>query len=247
MFRFRGLSGWANILVTGGSRGIGAAIAKKFAEQGDTVYITYCKSKEAAQALEQQYGIHPIFADFREDFGALKAGKAIAEQIGTIDTLVNNAAISVVDVFQCVSEEDCTALYRVNLFGTVDMTRAILPTMLQQHAGNIINITSVWGQTGASCEVDYSVTKGGIIAFTKALAKEVALSGIRVNAVSPGVIDTEMNAHLSEEDRKELAEETPLQRIGKPEEVADAVLFLASERAAFITGQVLPVNGGFFI
>ena len=237
----------ANILVTGGSRGIGAASAKKFAEQGDTVYITYCKSKEAAQALEQQYGIHPIFADFREDFGALKAGKAIAEQIGTIDTLVNNAAISVVDVFQCVSEEDCTALYRVNLFGTVDMTRAILPTMLQQHAGNIINITSVWGQTGASCEVDYSVTKGGIIAFTKALAKEVAPSGIRVNAVSPGVIDTEMNAHLSEEDRKELAEETPLQRIGKPEEIADAVLFLASERAAFITGQVLPVNGGFFI
>lgn len=237
----------ANILVTGGSRGIGAAIAKKFAEQGDTVYITYCKSKEAAQALEQQYGIHPIFADFREDFGALKAGKAIAEQIGTIDTLVNNAAISLVDVFQCVSEEDCTALYRVNLFGTVDMTRAILPTMLQQHTGNIINITSVWGQTGASCEVDYSVTKGGIIAFTKALAKEVALSGIRVNAVSPGVIDTEMNAHLSEEDRQELAEETPLQRIGKPEEVADAVLFLASERAAFITGQVLPVNGGFFI
>ncbi|MDD6375872.1 MAG: 3-oxoacyl-ACP reductase FabG [Ruminococcus callidus] len=237
----------ANILVTGGSRGIGAAIAKKFAEQGDTVYITYCKSKEAAQVLEQQYGIHPIFADFREDFGALKAGKAIAEQIGTIDTLVNNAAISVVDVFQCVSEEDCTALYRVNLFGTVDMTRAILPTMLQQHAGNIINITSVWGQTGASCEVDYSVTKGGIIAFTKALAKEVAPSGIRVNAVSPGVIDTEMNAHLSEEDRKELAEETPLQRIGKPEEIADAVLFLASERAAFITGQILPVNGGFFI
>lgn len=237
----------ANILVTGGSRGIGAAIAKKFAEQGDTVYITYCKSKEAAQVLEQQYSIHPIFADFREDFGALKAGKAIAEQIGTIDTLVNNAAISVVDVFQCVSEEDCTALYRVNLFGTVDMTRAILPTMLQQHAGNIINITSVWGQTGASCEVDYSVTKGGIIAFTKALAKEVAPSGIRVNAVSPGVIDTEMNAHLSEEDRKELAEETPLQRIGKPEEIADAVLFLASERAAFITGQVLPVNGGFFI
>ena len=237
----------ANILVTGGSRGIGAAIAKKFAEQGDTVYITYCKSKEAAQALEQQYGIHPIFADFREDFGALKAGKAIAEQIGTIDTLVNNAAVSVVDVFQCVSEEDCTALYRVNLFGTVDMTRAILPTMLQQNTGNIINITSVWGQTGASCEVDYSVTKGGIIAFTKALAKEVALSGIRVNAVSPGVIDTEMNAHLSEEDRQELAEETPLQRIGKPEEVADAVLFLASERAAFITGQVLPVNGGFFI
>lgn len=122
-----------------------------------------------------------------------------------------------------------------------------LPTMLQQHAGNIINITSVWGQTGASCEVDYSVTKGGIIAFTKALAKEVAPSGIRVNAVSPGVIDTEMNAHLSEEDRQELAEETPLQRIGKPEEIADAVLFLASERAAFITGQVLPVNGGFFI
>lgn len=237
----------AKVLVTGGSRGIGAAIAKKFAEQGDTVYITYCKSKEAAQALEQQYGIHPIFADFREDFGALKAGKAIAEQIGTIDTLVNNAAISVVDVFQCVSEEDCTALYRVNLFGTVDMTRAILPTMLQQHAGNIINITSVWGQTGASCEVDYSVTKGSIIAFTKALAKEVAPSGIRVNAVSPGVIDTEMNAHLSEKDRQELAEETPLQRIGKPEEIADAVLFLASERAAFITGQILPVNGGFFI
>lgn len=237
----------ATVLVTGGSRGIGAAIAKKFAEQGDTVYITYCNSKESAQALEQQYGIHPIFADFREDLGALNAGKAIAEQIGTIDTLVNNAAVSVVDMFQYVTEEQCRALYRVNLFGTIDMTRAILPVMLQQHAGTIINISSVWGETGASCEVDYSVTKGGIIAFTKALAKEVAPSGIRVNAVSPGVIDTEMNAHLSEEDRQELAIETPLQRIGKPEEVADAVLFLASERAAFITGQILSVNGGFFI
>ena len=237
----------ANILVTGGSRGIGAAIAKKFAEQGDTVYITYCKSKEAAQALEQQYGIHPIFADFREERGAFKSGKAIAEQIGTIDTLVNNAAISVVDVFQCVSEEDCTALYRVNLFGTVDMTRAILPTMLQQHAGNIINITSVSGMMGNAGQANYAASKAGVIGLTKAAAKELASRNITVNAVAPGFVATEMTDVLSDSVKEAAVATIPLGRFGEVEDIAETVVFLASDKAKYITGQVICVDGGIAI
>lgn len=237
----------STVLITGGSRGIGAAIAKQFAQQGSTVYITYCQSQAAAAALQQQYDIHPIAADFRNPSAPEKLAETVLQQAGTVDILVNNAAISVVNLFQCVSPAERAALYQVNLFGTTELTRAILPAMLRQHSGCILNLASIWGETGASCEVDYSVTKGAVIAFTKALAKEVAPSGIRVNAVSPGVIDTEMNAHLSLEDRQGLAEETPLQRIGKPEEIANAVCFLASEQASFITGQILAVNGGFLI
>lgn len=235
------------VLITGGSRGIGAAIAKQFAQQGSTVYITYCQSQTAAAALQKQYGVHPIAADFRQPDAPKKLAETVLQQTGTIDVLVNNAAISIVNLFQCVSPAERTALYQVNLFGTTELTRVILPAMLRQHNGCILNLASIWGETGASCEVDYAVTKGAVIAFTKALAKEVAPSGIRVNAVSPGVIDTEMNAHLSAEDRRNLAEETPLQRIGKPEEIANAVCFLASEQASFITGQILSVNGGFLI
>lgn len=235
------------VLITGGSRGIGAAIAKQFAQQGNTVYITYCQSQTAALDLQKQYGVHPIATDFRQPDAPKKLAETVLQKTGTVDILVNNAAISVVNLFQCVSPTERTALYQVNLFGTTELTRAILPAMLQQHNGCIINLASIWGETGASCEVDYSVTKGAVIAFTKALAKEVAPSGIRVNAVSPGVIDTEMNAHLSVEDRQNLEEETPLQRIGKPEEIANAVCFLASKQASFITGQILAVNGGFLI
>lgn len=196
-------------------------------------------------ALQQQYGMIPLAADFRQPDAPEQLAEAVLQQAGTIDVLVNNAAISVVNLFQCVTKAEQAAIYQVNLLAPVALTRALLPSMLHQHHGNIIHLTSIWGELGASCEVDYSVTKGAMIAFTKSLAKEVAPSGIRVNAVSPGVIDTDMNAHLSAEDRKVLAEETPLQRIGRPEEVAEAVCFLASERAAFITGQVLSVNGGF--
>lgn len=235
------------VLITGGSRGIGAAAAKQFAQQGDTVIISYCQAQAAAEALQQQYGIHPVQADFRQPDAPQKLAETVLQQFGTVDILVNNAAVSVIDLFQCVSAAERAALYQVNLFGTTETTRAILPAMIAQKRGCILNIASMWGEVGASCEVDYSVTKGAIIAFTKALAKEVGMSGIRVNAVSPGVIDTEMNRHLTAEDREALAEETPLQRIGTPEEAANAICFLASEHASFITGQILDVNGGYII
>ena len=136
-------------------------------------------------------------------------------------------------------------LYAVNLTAVVELTRALLPSMLSRHSGSIVAVSSMWGETGASCEVDYSVTKGAVLAFVRALAKEVGPSGIRVNAVSPGTILTDMTAPLGKETLDALAEETPLERLGTPEDVAQAVCFLASPRAAYITGQNLPVNGGF--
>ena len=158
---------------------------------------------------------------------------------------MHNAACSVQNLFQCVPAEQVRRLYAVNLTAVVELTRALLPSMLSRHSGSIVAVSSMWGETGASCEVDYSVTKGAVLAFVRALAKEVGPSGIRVNAVSPGTILTDMTAPLGKETLDALAEETPLERLGTPEDVAQAVCFLASPRAAYITGQNLPVNGGF--
>ena len=163
-----------------------------------------------------------------------------------MDVLVNNAACSYINLFQCMPPEQLRRLYAVNLTAVVELSRLLLPSMISRHTGCIVNISSMWGETGASCEVDYSVTKGAVLAFTRALAKEVGPSGIRVNAVSPGTTATDMVAHLPQETLDELAEETPLGRLGKPEDVADAVRFLVSGRAAYITGQDIPVNGGFW-
>jgi 3-oxoacyl-[acyl-carrier protein] reductase len=232
--------------VTGASNGIGEAIAILLAQSGYEVLGTYCHSREKAQQLTQQYGIRFLQADLSETENLPALAEKVLEILGSVDALVNNAACSYQNLFQCMPAKQVQKLYRVNLVAVVELTRLLLPDMLSRHHGAIVNIASVWGETGASCEVDYSVTKGGVLAFTKALAKEVAPSGIRVNAVSPGTIRTGMVTHLGEETLQELAEETPLGRLGTPVDVAETVAFLLSDRASYITGQDIPVNGGFF-
>lgn len=233
-------------LVTGASRGIGAAAACGLAADGYLVAGVYCRSADAIEALRQEHGIVPIQADLAQPETLPALAKTALEQLGHVDVLVNNAACSYSNLFQCMPPEQVRQLYATNLTAVIELSRLLLPSMLSRKSGCIINISSMWGETGASCEVDYSVTKGAVLAFTRALAKEVGPSGIRVNAVSPGTIATDMVSHLPEETLAELAEETPLGRLGKPSDIADAVRFLASDRAAYITGQDLPVNGGFW-
>lgn len=234
-------------LITGASRGIGAATARALAADGCTVVVNYHQSREAAETLAASLGGMAYGADVA-DADAVKGMVAeILRAYGRIDVLVNNAAVSVTGLFQSIAPADAARLYAVNLFGVCNVTRAVLPAMLTQKQGVIVNIASLWGETGGSCEVDYSATKGAVIALTKALAKEVGPSGIRVNCVSPGVIATDMNAHLTAEDLAALQAETPLTRLGTPEDAAEAIRFLCSDRAGFITGQVLGVNGGILI
>lgn len=230
--------------VTGGTRGIGLAITKSLSAQGYMVAAGYCRDDVMAMQMKNDCGAVPLKCDLSRPGSARVLAKRALEVLGHVDVLVNNAAVSYTELFQCMTEDRVNELYQVNLFGTTETTRTLLPDMLSRKSGCIINIASVWGEVGASCEVDYSATKGAVISFTKALAKEVGLSGIRVNCVSPGVINTDMNSHLSEEDMITLAGETPLGRIGKPEEVAAAVCWLASDAASFVTGQIFPINGG---
>ncbi len=230
--------------VTGGTRGIGLSITRALSAQGYMVAAGYCRNDAAAMKTKEECGAEVIKCDLSCDGSAALLAKRALDVLGHVDVLVNNAAVSYTELFQCMTEKQIHELYQVNLFGTTETTRFLLPDMLKRKSGCIINIASVWGEVGASCEVDYSATKGAVISFTKALAKEVGLSGIRVNCVSPGVIRTDMNSHLSEEDINALAEETPLGRIGRPEEVAAAVCWLASDASSFVTGQVFPINGG---
>ena len=230
-------------LVTGGAGGIGQAVCRKLAQDGYFVYVNYSKSREKAEKLAGEICGEAVGFDVSD----ISAMRGIAENIGNIDLLVNNAGISEINLFDKVSDERVNEILGINLMGTLNCSRVFLPEMIRKKSGCIINISSMWGQCGASCEVDYSASKAGVIGFTKALAKETAPSGIRVNCVAPGFIMTEMNRNFSDEDLRLILEDIPLGIFGKPEHIADAVSFLASEKAEYITGQILAVNGGMVI
>lgn len=233
------------ILITGGSRGIGAECVRRFTAEGNAVSFIYNNSDEQAGALSRETGAIPIKTDVADTTAIKLAVTAVATKMGGIDVLINNAGVSLIKLFTDVDDEELQRVFNVNLVGAAVAAREVAKVMLREHFGRIINIGSVWGRVGASCEAVYSASKAGLEGLTKALAKELGPSGITVNCIEPGVIDTEMNSELDEETLRALCDETPLCRIGKTSDVADAVLWLASEKASFVTGQIIGVDGGF--
>jgi 3-oxoacyl-[acyl-carrier protein] reductase len=227
------------VLVTGATRGIGRETALAFLEQGYEVIGVYVKSDDQAKELKKK-GI----TLYKCDISSKKQVENLAKKVGDIDILVNNAGISLRKVFQTVNAEEEQRLYGVNLFGTLNVTRAFLQGMINQKSGAVINVSSVFGEIGGSCEVDYSASKAALIGLTKALAKEVGPSCVRVNCVTPGIIDTDINSNLSIDDVRDLTDEIPLECLGKAREVAEVITFLASEKASYITGSVIRVDGG---
>lgn len=239
-------------LVTGASRGIGRATAEAFARAGYQVAANYCRSKErieqfSAQMEREGCAVIPVQADVSDPEQVERMVQAVQRQFGHIDVLVCNAGIARQGLLTDFSPTDWRQMMAVNLDGTFYCCRSVLPGMIRRQSGCIITTSSIWGITGASCEVPYSAAKAGIIGLTRALAKEVGPSGIRVNCIAPGVIDTEMNGNLTPEVMAQLREETPLGTIGTPKQVADLALYLAGEGASFLTGQVISPNGGFLI
>lgn len=232
------------VLVTGGSRGIGAAVVRKFASAGERVYFTWQASGEAAQVLERETGASAIRCDVRDGEQVNAAVKAILSKENRIDVLVCCAGVGLNRMIMDTTDEAYRQVMDTNLYGTFAAIRAVMPGMFWQRTGSVITISSIWGQSGASCEAVYSASKAAVIGLTQAAAREAAGSGVRVNCVAPGIIDTEMNQHLTEEEKAEIMGAIPMERQGTPAEVAETVFFLASEAAAYITGQVIPVNGG---
>ena len=228
-------------LITGGARGIGEAISRSLSKEGYYLYIHCNQSVDEAEALCDELGNAEVI---RADLADSESVGSIFGKCSDIDVLVNNAGVALVDLFDKVSDERMRRLFEINLFAPIRLSRAFISSMISRKGGVIINISSVFGEVGGSCEVDYSASKAGIIGFTKALAKEVGPANIRVNCVCPGVIDTDMNDELTFEDVDALCDEIPLQRMGNAEEVADLVAFLASDKATYITGSVFDVNGG---
>lgn len=234
-------------LITGASGGIGAAIAAAFADAGYLPVLHYCKHAEGMEETAEKLGGIAVQVDLG-DVGAIEAMvQDVLSRTGRVDVLVNNAAISLTGLLTDITPQERRRLFDVNVLGAIECTRLLLPQMIHRKSGCILNISSMWGQVGASCEVDYSATKAAIIGFTKALAQEVAPSGIRCNCIAPGVIRTPMLDCYDAETLDALAQETPLGRLGTPKDIADAAVFLCSDRADFITGQVLGVNGGFVL
>ena len=239
-------------VITGASGGIGAETARVFAENGYSVVIVYNGGKERAETLEREltdsgYSAFSFKADIRDKSQIKNLYEEVDRRYGGIGVLVCNAGIAKQQVATDVTDEDWNEIMGVNSYGVFGCCREVIPYMLRSHEGSIVTVSSMWGISGASCESVYSASKAAVIGLTKSLAKELGPSGIRVNCVAPGVIDTAMNSAHSAETMKELAEDTSLCRIGKPREVAEAIYFLASEKASFITGQVLSVDGGFII
>ena len=236
-------------LVTGGSRGIGRAIALKLAEEGAKVAINYAGNVKAAEevkaAIEEKGGKALLVqADVSDSAAAEAMVASVVEAFGTVDILVNNAGITRDALFARMKEEDFNAVINTNLKGVFHCTKAVTKLMMKQRSGRIVNMASVVGVTGNAGQANYSAAKAGVIGFTKSVARELAGRGITVNSVAPGFIETDMTAVLSDKVKEAMAEDIPLKRAGKPEDVANAVLFLASDNAAYITGQVLHVDGG---
>lgn len=229
------------IVITGGSRGIGAAAVRRFAAEGERVYFLYEKEDALAKAVSEETGAAAIRCDVSDE----QQVEGAFSQIPEVDVLINNAGIVEYNPINWTKPETFRRVMDVNVTGTYLCIRAVLPKMLQKQVGVILNISSMWGLTGASCEAAYSASKAAVIGLTKALAKELGPSGIRVNAVAPGVIVTDMVKSVSPETMENLRQETPLEKLGKPEDVADALWYLASDRAGFITGEVLNISGGF--
>lgn len=239
-------------LVTGSSRGIGRAIAVELAHEGWAVCVNYLAHREAAEALARQLREEghmsvAVGADVADRQAVNAMMRTVEAELGPVDLLVNNAGISRQGLFQDTGDEVWDRTLAVNLTGARNTIKAVLPHMLHEKRGCIINISSIWGLRGASCEVAYACSKAAVIGLTRSLALELAPSGIRVNCVAPGCIETDMVRALGDETRAMLIEETPMGRLGTPEDIAHAVAFFASDRAAFLTGQVLTADGGFIV
>lgn len=236
-------------IITGPSRGIGRAIAIELGKEGASVVINYSKDEEGAketlEALRELGGVaYAVKRDVSSFEGAEEIINKTLEHFGKVDIVVNNAARSTLGLFMDATREDIEGLISTNLLGAMYLTKLAIPHMLGK-GGAVLNISSMWGEVGASCEVLYSTSKGGLNLFTKALAKEMAPSNVRVNAIAPGVIDTKMNSFLSQEEREELENEIPVGRFGLPEEIGKTAVFLCSDDSSYITGQILRVDGGY--
>ena len=236
------------VLISGGDRGIGAAAARAFYQAGYRVAVLYHSNAEAAAALEKELpGVTAVQCDVASRASCELAFHAVEQALGHVDVLVSNAGIAQQKLFTDITPEEWQHMLDVNLSGAFHLCQLALPGMIRRKAGRILTVSSMWGQTGGSCEVHYSAAKAGLIGLTKALAKEEGPSGITVNCVAPGVIDTDMMAAFTAEDKAALAEETPVGRLGSADEVAELLVFLAGEDAGYITGQVFGVNGGLVI
>ena len=238
------------VLITGASRGIGREIAIKFATEGYNVVLNYKNSESKAKTICNQIeklGVKCLMvkADVSIESEVVDMVNLVLKTFGRVDVLVNNAGVALSKLFQLTTTDEVARVFGVNTFGVINCSKAVVPSMVSDKAGKIINISSIWGKVGASMETIYSASKGAVIAFTMALAKELAPSNISVNCVCPGVIDTDMLIEYTEDDKNDLKQQTPLNRLGTPQDVANAVYFLASDNATFITGQVITVDGGF--
>ena len=236
-------------LLTGGTRGIGKAIAIELIKEGATVILNYSKddlsAEETLKEIEALGGYAKLYKGDISNFEVCKAMvDFVISTFGKIDILINNAAVSFRGLFMDFSDRNINDIFGINVLSAMYLSKEAIPHMLNKGKGNIINISSIWGEAGASCEVLYSSTKGAINLFTKSLAKELAPMGIRVNAIAPGVIDTKMNSFLSKEEREELEEEIPFGRFGSPREVAQMVTFLCSDKCEYLTGQIIKIDGG---
>ena len=236
-----------NVLITGGSRGIGRACVERFTRDGHKVAFLYRSNSVAADELSRATGALAICADVSDPNSVRAAISEAQAALGEIDVLVNNAGIAEIKLFTDLSDDDWSRMLSINLSGAFFVTREISKGMISNHRGRIINVGSMWGKVGASCEVHYSAAKAGLRGMTMALAKELGPSNITVNCVEPGVIDTEMNAALDDDARADLCDATPLCRLGLADEVASLIAFLASDEAGFITGQCIGIDGGFAV